>query len=318
MFVSDLRHFLDVPDDAPGPARRMADHLGCVVRAATAGKAGTAWESALRCNRRPGNRPCPGHIAVFRADLPAPIDWRCTSCGDDGVISGWEDSYFDLRTPRAMPSSEVVPGVVITDAVAATLRDLRLLDSDCERLVFQARISSEGIVLPADEEDLDELIGFVAAEANHETSRRRQKRLDVAFAMLSEALSAGDFVTAESDSWKSPGEQEATGGLAGRWRILEMDLWDREALDLVSPAFMEFSPDGTGRFGFIAVNGWMDCRQAEIDGRPSVEFTWDGSDEGDHVSGRGWATIQNDGSMEGHIYIHRGDDSGFCAKRVDT
>jgi hypothetical protein len=34
MFVSDLRHFLDIPDDAPGPARKMAEHLGFVVRAA--------------------------------------------------------------------------------------------------------------------------------------------------------------------------------------------------------------------------------------------------------------------------------------------
>ncbi|MDA8311944.1 MAG: hypothetical protein M0Z46_15310 [Actinomycetota bacterium] len=28
MFVSDLRHFLDLPDDAPGPARKMAEQLG--------------------------------------------------------------------------------------------------------------------------------------------------------------------------------------------------------------------------------------------------------------------------------------------------
>jgi hypothetical protein len=102
MFVSDLRHFLDMPDDAPGAARKMAEHLSSVVRAAT------------------------------------------------------------------------------------------LLDTDCERLVFQARASSEGIVLPVDDEDLDELMGFVAAEANHETNRRRQKRLDVVFAVLSDALDGPD------------------------------------------------------------------------------------------------------------------------------
>jgi hypothetical protein len=34
MFVSDLRHFLDIPFDAPGPARKMAKHLGFVVRVA--------------------------------------------------------------------------------------------------------------------------------------------------------------------------------------------------------------------------------------------------------------------------------------------
>jgi hypothetical protein len=106
--------------------------------------------------------------------------------------------------------------------------------------------------------------------------------------------------------------------LVGRRRILEMDLWDRDALDLVGPAFIDFGRDGTGRFGFIAVEGWMDCRQVEIDGRPGVEFTWDGTDEGDHVSGRGAATLQDDGSLHGHIYFHLGDDSGFRASRVET
>ena len=38
-----------------------------------------------------------------------------------------------------------------------------------------------------DEEELDELIGFVAAEANHETNRRRQQRLDAAFNALNDA-----------------------------------------------------------------------------------------------------------------------------------
>jgi len=75
MFVSDLRHFLDLPDDAPGPARKMAKQLGNVVRAATAAEAGTAWVSALPCRRRLGRRPCPGRIIVFRPDLPARIEW---------------------------------------------------------------------------------------------------------------------------------------------------------------------------------------------------------------------------------------------------
>ncbi len=188
MFVSDLRHFLDLPDDVPGPARKMAEQLGKVVRAATAAEAGAAWVSALPCRRRPGRRPCPGRIAVYRPDLPARIEWRCTSCGDEGVISGWEGTYFDLRAPRPSRHDGVVVEVVISDDVAAALRDLRLLDAECERLVFGARAADDGVALAADDEELDELIGFVAAEANHEPNRRRQQRLDRAFAVLSDAL----------------------------------------------------------------------------------------------------------------------------------
>ncbi len=77
--------------------------------------------------------------------------------------------------------------------------------------------------------------------------------------------------------------------LNGRWRIVEMDLWDQEAIDLVEPGFIEFAGDGTGELGFIAVRGWMDCRLGERGGRASVEFSWQGDGEGDEVSGRGWS-----------------------------
>ena len=192
MFVSDLRHFLDMPDDAPGPARNLAEQLGNVVRAATAAEASAAWVSALPCRRRPGRRPCPGRISVFRSDVPARIEWRCTSCGDEGVISGWEGTYFDLRTRRPDRHDGVVADVVVSDEVATALRDLRLLDPGCERLVYRARVVHGGVVLNADDEELDELIGFVAAEANHEPSRRRQQRLARAFAVLSDALQTID------------------------------------------------------------------------------------------------------------------------------
>jgi hypothetical protein len=48
--------------------------------------------------------------------------------------------------------------------------------------------------------------------------------------------------------------------IAGTWRISEMELWDREGIELMGPAFIEFGHDATGRFRFIAVEGWMDCR----------------------------------------------------------
>jgi hypothetical protein len=100
--------------------------------------------------------------------------------------------------------------------------------------------------------------------------------------------------------------------IAGRWRITEMDSWDQEAIDFLGPAFIELSGQG-GRFRFIAVEGWLDCKHGERNGRPYAEFTWDGSDECDPASGRGWAKLQKDGALSGRIYIHHGDDSGFRA-----
>jgi len=116
----------------------------------------------------------------------APIRWQCSVCDDEGIISNWEDSPFDLRR-RRLTLAGSVNEIVIGDEVAAALRELRLLDRDCERLVFGIRAHNDGAVLAATDDDLDELIGFVAAEANHEPNRRRQQRLDAAFDALNTA-----------------------------------------------------------------------------------------------------------------------------------
>jgi hypothetical protein len=93
--------------------------------------------------------------------------------------------------------------------------------------------------------------------------------------------------------------------IAGRWRITEAELWDCDALNLVAPAFIEFAEDGSsGNFGFIAVQGEMDCRKVERDGRPGVEFSWEGNDESDPASGRGWAVLEENGSLSGRIFFH--------------
>lgn len=106
--------------------------------------------------------------------------------------------------------------------------------------------------------------------------------------------------------------------LAGRWRITDMEEWDRDAIDLVGPAFIEFTDGDSGQFSFIVVRGWMDCRAIERDGRPGVEFSWDGDDDGDRANGRGWALLMHDRTLEGHIYFHQGMDSAFQAEPHDS
>jgi hypothetical protein len=225
VFVSDLRHFLDIPDDAPASARRMAEHLAGIVEAGTTSPVGEPTVTSIRCTRRPGRRPCAGLIEVVRLEVPASIEWWCPICGDEGVVSGWEGSPFDLRW------------------------------------------STSHVDVPADPPP---------------------ERL---------------------------GAQRGRGlaRISGRWRIIEMELWDQDAIDLLGPAFIEFGPDNAGSFRFIAVEGWMDVRPSPRDGLPGVDFTWDGYDEGDRTTGRGWATLGSDGALTGRIFIHLGDDSSFAA-----
>ena len=94
-----------------------------------------------------------------------------------------------------------------------------------------------------------------------------------------------------------------------------MDQWDQDFVDLEVPGHVTVRKDGTGSFQFGMVQGELDCRIDDIGGIHLLAFTWDGSDECDQVSGRGWVRMTGR-QLEGHIYIHLGDDSGFTAKKM--
>ena len=71
--------------------------------------------------------------------------------------------------------------------MTATLRELQLLDIDCERLVYRIRVDGDQAVMAATDDHLEELVGYVAAEANQEPNRRRQRELDAALDALSDS-----------------------------------------------------------------------------------------------------------------------------------
>ncbi|KDE97169.1 conserved hypothetical protein [uncultured Mycobacterium sp.] len=186
MLVADLHHFLDVGPETPGPARKLAEHLSAIVAAASAGDAHIRWETALPCRRRPANRACLGRITVACAQPEQPIDWCCSHCGDHGTISNWAASIYDLRRQQ-LSATEPVRDIVVDAATAAVLRSLPFLDKDCQRAVFAIRAYDESLHLALTDTELDELIDALAAEANHEPNRRRQRQLDSAYDHLAAA-----------------------------------------------------------------------------------------------------------------------------------
>ena len=103
--------------------------------------------------------------------------------------------------------------------------------------------------------------------------------------------------------------------LAGRWRITWMEQWSQDAVDLVAPGELVIGEDGQGSMSFIAVACDLDIEPTERDGRAAVEWSWVGEDEGDEQTGRGWATLQDDGSLRGRIFFFRGDASDFTATK---
>ena len=112
------------------------------------------------------------------------------------------------------------------------------------------------------------------------------------------------------------GKRKPKQSIQGRWDIVSMAEWDEEYLHEDVQAFIEFTTKGGGEFQFGYVQGQMDCRATEKDGKPAVESSWEGHDEDEQVFGRGWAVLDGD-ELTGMIFFYLGDESGFVAKRVE-
>jgi hypothetical protein len=108
--------------------------------------------------------------------------------------------------------------------------------------------------------------------------------------------------------------QVARRALAGTWRIIEMDEWDQDAVDLVVRGHFRFDAGSRlGSFAFVAVQGTTDNFYSLRSGRPFVELSWLGDDDGDMKNGRGWAERVEDDGLRGHIFFQQGMDSAFKA-----
>lgn len=101
---------------------------------------------------------------------------------------------------------------------------------------------------------------------------------------------------------------------AGKWRIVEMEVWGQDYVDMEVPGYIHIGSDGTGQFQFGLVSGDIDGRVEQCGNAPRFEFSWSGQEENDPVCGRGWGFIEN-GELCGHIYLHLADDSVFRATK---
>ncbi len=96
----------------------------------------------------------------------------------------------------------------------------------------------------------------------------------------------------------------------GRWRIVEADLWDEESLDLVEPAGITIDGE-TGDLRLGTLDASLDIRYDVRNAAPIAEFTFEGFDENDQMTGRSWLQPGTAGRLVGHLFFHQGDDSGF-------
>lgn len=76
---------------------------------------------------------------------------------------------------------------------------------------------------------------------------------------------------------------------AGIWRIVEMEVWDQDYVDMEVPGYARIDSEGIGQFQFGLVEGDIDGRVEQCGNTNRFEFSWAGQEEDDPAYGRGWA-----------------------------
>lgn len=100
----------------------------------------------------------------------------------------------------------------------------------------------------------------------------------------------------------------------GRWVVASMSRFDREYIDAEGEGHFEIRESGSGDFRFGYVYGQMSCRTKTVEGEVRAEWTWEGRDEMDDISGWGWAVVKGE-ELHGEVIFHGGDETDFVAKR---
>jgi hypothetical protein len=94
-WMIDLQHYLTpagtLAHDLSGRGRRLAEYWTEIVAQAS----NFATPITLRCRRRPGRRRCAGTLDIGFDDDFSGIIWRCPVCGDNGIVRGWQGSFWD-------------------------------------------------------------------------------------------------------------------------------------------------------------------------------------------------------------------------------
>lgn len=98
--------------------------------------------------------------------------------------------------------------------------------------------------------------------------------------------------------------------LLGKWRIVEMPDDVANHPDMVESAYILFEANGSGEFAFGGVTGQI-FGGGDTD---AVAFSRNGNDERDEAQGDGWAELQPDGSLQGAVRFHGGDEANFIAR----
>ena len=102
----------------------------------------------------------------------------------------------------------------------------------------------------------------------------------------------------------------------GKWHIYEIDMWNGNYSLKTAEGFVEIKDNNIGSFQIGLISGEIEGKLVEYYGKESFEFIFEGTDEGDSISGCGWMLFREKDIVKGEFRFYLGNKSAFLAKRI--
>ena len=171
-------------------SRICPNYLAEIVSAATMAPPGMEFNTSLRCRRRPKRKPCQGHIRLLLQEVPPELQWWCSECSDNGTIKNWKGIPWDRSRLHWEDSKKDTTyyKIHLREEEYSLLAEIAIVEPQAHSFVENAiQINAEYLLVGA-AHVINDVIGYIAFEANHETNKRRQRALDCIYEKIRKTI----------------------------------------------------------------------------------------------------------------------------------
>lgn len=101
MWVINIRHWLDDTNShaAAPQLKNKVKKLTEIIIYSTSNLDGLPIGDPPKCWRRPKRKSCDG-ILQITFNAPEEIYWKCSACGDEGIVTGWDGLIWDMSDKK--------------------------------------------------------------------------------------------------------------------------------------------------------------------------------------------------------------------------
>jgi phage FluMu protein Com len=182
-----------VKKDHPEPIHRIAKYINEIVLAATASPRNRWNRSAIHCRRSPQHQKCSGRLLV-REKGNGEIEYKCPDCSENGIITGWQNTIYNLDEFRIEGQGFTLE-VVLDERHYDELKNMLYTQIEFDWIIYSAIYTKEGIILKMDTVDARLFMHYLEEIMEKQTKAKHQELLTSVIRCIQVLLGSFSFIS---------------------------------------------------------------------------------------------------------------------------